>query len=126
MAERFTAGKRAIAECDRCGIRTKLKDLKKLVIKTKQISIKVCRECWEPDHPQLLLGMFPVSDPQAVREPRPDQSYDASGTTATGESGEGSRVYQWGWAPVGGGSSNSLTPNDLVGSSEIGTVTVTT
>lgn len=74
MANRFTAGNKAISECDRCGIRTKLKDLKKLVIKTKQVAIKVCNECWEEDHPQLQLGMYPVSDPQAVRDPRPDFS----------------------------------------------------
>ena len=72
MANRFTAGKRAISECDRCGIRVKLKDLKKLIIKTKQVAIKVCNECWEPDQPQLQLGMYPISDPQAVRDPRPD------------------------------------------------------
>lgn len=79
MANRFTAGNRAIAECDRCGIRVKLKDLKKLVIKTKQIELKVCHECWEPDQPQLQLGMYPVSDPQAVRDPRPDfAEYPAS------------------------------------------------
>lgn len=72
MANRFTAGNKAISECDRCGIRVKLKDLKNLVIKTKQVSIKVCNECWEEDHPQLQLGMYPVADPQAVRDPRPD------------------------------------------------------
>lgn len=72
MANRFTAGKKAIAECDRCGQRFKLKDLKKEVIKTKQVAIKVCNECWSPDHPQLQLGMYPVADPQAVRDPRPD------------------------------------------------------
>lgn len=72
MANRFTAGNKAISECDRCGIRTKLKDLKKLVIKTKQVAIKVCNECFEEDHPQLQLGMYPVADPQAVRDPRPD------------------------------------------------------
>ena len=36
----------------------------------------VCGECWDPDQPQLQLGRFPVSDPQALRNPRP-----------TGESG---------------------------------------
>lgn len=72
MANRFTAGKNSISECDRCGQRFKLKDLKKEVIKTKQVSIKVCNECWSPDHPQLQLGMQPIADPQAVRDPRPD------------------------------------------------------
>ena len=125
MSNRFTAGKRAIAECDRCGIRVKLKDLKNLVIKTKRVAIKVCSECWEPDHPQLLLGMYPVRDPQAVRDPRSDfNAYRASGVTVDGSIGEGSRIFQWGWAPVGGGSSLSLTPNDLVATAEVNSVTI--
>jgi hypothetical protein len=43
-----------------------------LTIKTKNVNILTCPECWEADHPQLKLGMFPVSDPQAVRNPRSD------------------------------------------------------
>jgi len=126
MANRFASGKRAIAECDRCGIRVKLKDLKKLIIKTKQVNIKVCSECWEPDQPQLQLGMYPVDDPQALREPRPDQSYYQSGLLSDGEIGEGSRVFQWGWNPVGGARSfdTGLTPNALVAVGYVGTVTV--
>jgi hypothetical protein len=129
MANRFTAGKKAIAECDRCGIRVKLKDLKKLIIKTKQVAIKVCNECWEPDQPQLQLGMYPISDPQAVRDPRPDfNAYYASGVTADDSIGGGSRVFQWGWNPVGGASNfdNGLTPNSLVAVGYVGTVAVTT
>ena len=72
MPNRFASGKHAISQCDRCGWRYKLKDLKPLVIKTKNVNILVCIECWEPDQPQLLLGMFPVDDPQAIRNPRPD------------------------------------------------------
>jgi hypothetical protein len=138
---KYSSGKYSIAECDRCGQRYKLKQLRKLTIKTKMVSIKVCPECWEPDHPQLQLGMYPVYDPQAVREPRPDVSYYLSGNNglqisiapgpspfATGTPGEGSRVIQWGWNPVGGASANdaSLTPNSLVPYVQIGTVTVVT
>ena len=53
MPNRFASGKWSIAECDRCGQRYKLKELKKLVIKTKLVNIKVCPECWEEDQPQL-------------------------------------------------------------------------
>ena len=141
MSNSFASGKRAIAECDRCGFRFKLKDLKKLVIKTKQVSIKVCSQCWEPDQPQLQLGMYPVDDPQALREPRPDLSYTQSGYTGLqvltapstnkdgdGVPGEGSRVFQWGWNPVGGSRLNDdgLTPNYLVSVSQVGTVTIVT
>lgn len=74
MGNRFASDKRAIAECDRCGFRYKLKELKKLIIKGKLVNMKVCPSCWEIDHPQLKLGQFPVEDPQAIREPRPDFS----------------------------------------------------
>jgi hypothetical protein len=135
----YASGKHSIAECDRCGQRFKLVQLKKLTIKTKQVSIKVCNECWEMDHPQLRLGLYPVNDPQAVREPRPDISYRASGLTGlqiengggtnidqSGFPGGGSRVIQWGWAPVGGSSGfdRKLTPNYLIGIGTINSVTV--
>ena len=81
MPNKFASGKWAIAECDRCGQRYMLKQLRKLVIKTKQVNIKVCPECWQPDQPQLQLGMYPVEDAQALREPRPDLSYVTSGTS---------------------------------------------
>jgi hypothetical protein len=127
MSNRFASGKYSIAECDRCGQRYKLKELRKLTIKTKQVSIKVCPECWEPDQPQLQIGMRPVNDPQAVREPRPDSSYVASGLTSGGYPAEGSRNIQWSWAPVGGSSGidDGLTPNYLSLAVEIGTITVT-
>jgi hypothetical protein len=138
MPSQFASGKYAIAECDRCGQRYKLKELRKLTIKTKQVSIKVCKECWEPDQPQLQLGMYPVNDPQAVRDPRPDVSYLVSGQSGlqinlSGEGPDGfgyaelgSRVIQWGWSPVGGGSNWPQTPNDLVSGVVLGTVEVTT
>lgn len=141
MPSQFASGKYAIAECDRCGQRFKLKELKKEVIKTKLFQIKVCPECWNPDQPQLQLGMYPVNDPQAVREPRPDISYYAGGSTGlftsltasnnTSNAGyptDGSRQFQWGWNPVGGSGSfdAALTPNNLVLNIQIGTVTITT
>jgi hypothetical protein len=72
VSNRFSSGKNAIAQCDRCNFRFPLKELKQLVIKTKNVNILVCPECWDPDQPQLQLGMYPVEDPQAVRNPRPD------------------------------------------------------
>jgi hypothetical protein len=138
MPSKYASGKYAIAECDRCAQRFKLKELKKEVIKTKLYQIKVCPACWDPDQPQLSLGLYPVNDPQAVREPRPDVSYLQSGNsglqinlTGVGPNGFGnpelgSRIFQWGWNPVGGsrGSDSGLTPNDLIGNTQLGTVTV--
>ena len=138
---KYASAKYTIAECDRCAQRFLLKQLKKLTIKTKMVNIKVCPECWEPDQPQLQLGMYPVYDPQAVREPRPDVSYYLSGLNGlqtvdtvgiaqsqTGTPEGGSRVFQWGWNPVGGSRANDagLTPNYLVLQVQIGTVTVVT
>jgi hypothetical protein len=126
MGNRFASGKNSIAECDRCGQRFKLTQLKKEVKKTKVYNLLVCPQCWDPDQPQLQLGMWPVEDPQAVREPRRDMTYIQSGATATGTLGLGSREIQWGWNPVGGASQFDavLTPNYLVSIAELGTVAV--
>ena len=124
MPSKFASGKFAIAQCDRCNFRFKLKELKTLTIKTKNVNILVCEECWEPDQPQLQLGMYPVNDPQAVRNPRPDNSYIVSGLDVDGDASGGSRIFQWGWAPVGGSRDGGITPNDLQLSITLGTVTV--
>ena len=84
--------------------------------------------------------MYPVDDPQAVRNPRRDLSYQQGGTTGlqtllgtgpapdqTGLNTEGSRIIQWGWYPVGGarGFDTVLTPNALIAQTAVGTATVT-
>lgn len=141
MPSKYASGKYAIAECDRCAQRYKLKELRKQVLKTKIYNIKVCPSCWDPDQPQLQLGMYPVNDPQAVREPRPDVSYLVSGNSGLqlldtngnaidqfGYPEGGSRVFQWGWAPVGGARQFDvvLTPNYLIAIGQTGTVTIST
>jgi len=128
MGNRFASGKNAIAECDRCGFRFKLTKLRREVVKTKNYELLVCGPCWDPDQPQLQLGMYPVDDPQGIRNPRPDRSYVASGLLADGYLGGGSRIFQWGWNPVGGASSfdAALTPNNLALVVSIGTVTIAT
>jgi hypothetical protein len=141
MSNRFASGKHAIAECDRCSFRYPLKVLRRLVIKTKNVNMLVCPSCWEPDHPQLQLGLYPVEDPQALRNPRPDASYRVSGPDglqtqtqtapaasvfAFGQPRGGSRVIQWGWNPVGlsnplglPGLDDNLQANGQVGSVSI-------
>ena len=111
MPNRFASGKHAIAECDRCSQRYMLKELKTQIVKTKPYKVKVCPACWDPDQPQLSLGMYPVNDPQAVRNPRPDSSYYGIGNNGA----RGSRVIEWAWNPVGGASQYDayLTPNAL-------------
>jgi hypothetical protein len=128
MGNRFSSGKNSIAVCDRCGFGYKLSILKKEVIKTKIYNLLVCPSCWDPDQPQLQLGMYPVDDPQGVRDPRKDTTYQVSGPLADGYAGGGSRIFQWGWNPVGGASffDTALTPNNLVLQVQLGTVTVVT
>ena len=143
MPNRFASGKYAISQCDRCGFRYKLKQLRRLVIKTKNVNILVCSSCWEPDQPQLQLGMYPVDDPQAIRNPRPDTTYTQGGLTglqidtvgtptgdvdAFGTPSGGSRVIQWGWNPVGLNNPLGLSglPNTLLATGSVGTVTVQT
>jgi hypothetical protein len=126
MGNRFAAGHKAIAMCDRCGQQFKLKQLRTEIIKQRKYELLVCSECWDPDQPQLMLGTFPVDDPQALRNPRRDTTYFVSGVTVDGSLGGGSRDIQWGWNPVGGARSfdDALTPNDLVATGFVGTVTV--
>ena len=133
MGAKFATGKKAFGFCDRCGHRAPLHELKPLTIKTKQVNIKVCNECWEPDHPQLSLGLYPVQDFMALRDPRPDNSFYQSGQNSlqllpgnVGFPDEGSRTIQWGWAPVGGSShfDANLTPNDLNSKAAVGSVTI--
>ena len=139
MGNRFASGKNAISICDRCGFQFKLTELRKEIIKTKNYNLLVCRTCWDPDQPQLQLGMYPVDDPQGLRDPRPDTSYVQSGNTglqialtnstsvdAAGLPSGGSRDIQWGWNPVGGARffDTALTPNYLLLGVQIGTVTI--
>jgi hypothetical protein len=126
MGNRFASGKIAIAECDRCGQQYRLKKLKTEIIKQRKYELLVCPTCWDPDQPQLMLGTFPVDDPQALRNPRRDTTYVTSGVNVNGNLSGGSRDIQWGWYPVGGASLNDagLTPNYLVATTSIGAVTV--
>ena len=141
MANRFANGAKAFGYCDYCNFRFPLKKLKNEVVKTKQTQIRACPQCWSMDHPQLQLGLYPISDPQAIRDPRPDtNTWYQSGTTGLqtnpvsgtgpdqeGFPGEGSRTIQWGWAPVGGARffDDVLTPNWLTSRAEVGTVSIT-
>jgi hypothetical protein len=136
MGNRFASGKKAIAMCDRCGQQYKLKQLKTEIIKQRKYQLLVCPECWDPDQPQLMLGTFPVDDPQALRNPRRDTTYYTAGVNGLqlypvnspsgGVPTGGSRDIQWGWNPVGGSRffDAALTPNYLALAAQVGTVTV--
>ena len=126
MSSKYARGKISISQCDRCGMEYLLKKLRPLTIKTKITNILVCPSCFEVDQPQLSLGMYPISDPQALRNPRIDTSYEVSGLDINGYGAGGSRIFQWGWAPVGGASlfDEVLTPNALIAVGQINSVTI--
>ena len=103
MTVSFASNKRAIAECDICGFRFKLKELRNIITRGRDTNIKACPECFSPD-------------PQAIRDPRPDFAGYPS-----------SRNTQWGWDPVGDGKNiYGLRVSRLQAVSAVGEVTVTT
>jgi len=119
MSNRFASSRNALAICDVCGFEYRLRQLKNLVVKGIETQVKACPECWNPGQPQLMLGTFPVDDPQAIRNPRPDQSIVPAGNFS-------SINIQWGWDPVGLNDPFNLTPDTLEGIGAVGQVTVTT
>tara|TARA_B110000908_G_C10203433_1_gene426474 strand:- start:261 stop:614 length:354 start_codon:yes stop_codon:yes gene_type:complete len=114
MSSKFTSGKHAIGNCDVCGFQYKLNDLRDLFIRTKDSYVKACNECWNPDQPQNMQGMYPVNDPQAVRNPRPDINLKEQ------------RDIQWGWEPVGLNNPLQLAglPDNLEAESQVGDVII--
>lgn len=113
MSTQWANGANAAAICDVCGFRYRLGRLRKLVVNQTVTEIKACPSCWVPDQPQLQLGKFSIDDPQALYEPRPDSAMAES------------RLFQYNWAPVGGGAGNgTLTPNYLMLYGQTGNVTI--
>ena len=70
--------------------------------------------------------MYPVQDPQALRNPRRDNSYLVSGLTVDDTLAQGSRIIEWNWNPVGGNNTalTPTTPDSLLMQGQVGTVTV--
>ena len=67
---RFASGKKAFGFCDICGFREKLRNMKRVVEKRKDTGLLACPSCWDKDHPQNMLGEYPVHDPQGLRVTR--------------------------------------------------------
>jgi len=85
----FAVGKRAFGFCDRCAQRYPLNVLKKQIYNQRPIDLRVCPDCLDVDQPQLQLGKYPVLDPIALRNPRPDTSQTQSRAL-------------FGWTPIEG------------------------
>jgi hypothetical protein len=83
-------------------------------MKTEWTGAKVGPDEFEPKHPQLYPPKA-YPDPQALRDPRPEQGLTAQ------------RDIQYGFDPVGFYEIVGITPaNRLVGTGAVGTVTVVT
>tara|TARA_R110001592_G_scaffold270335_1_gene536760 strand:- start:2748 stop:3086 length:339 start_codon:yes stop_codon:yes gene_type:complete len=110
----YASGKYAFGYCDRTGFRYPKKDLVQQIVNQRPTGLLVGKDVLDRDQPQLQLGKVRLDDPQALRNPRPDQSLQES------------REY-FAWNPVGGGVSalGSRTVGlDIEG--QIGNVTVVT
>ncbi len=110
----YASGKYAFGYCDRTGFRYPKKDLVPQIVNQRPTGLLVGKDVVDPDQPQLQLGRVRVDDPQALRNPRPDQSLEQS-----------RRFFAFN--PVGGGVTalGSRTVGlDIEG--QIGNVTVTT
>lgn len=114
MGRTYASGKHALAECDRCGLTYKYKELRPEYERNRPTGLRVCPTCWDPDHPQNDLGRRPIWDPQALQHARPDKSLPHS-------------IF-WGFNPVGFPDPLGLYKenNSLVGNGKVGTVTVVT
>ena len=86
MSYRFASGKNALSLCDVCGFPYKLRELRMVIRKGRETNILSCPTCWDSDHPQLKLGETPIHDPQALRNPRPDNAELEASRELTGES----------------------------------------
>ena len=103
---KFASGKNAYSISDRSGFRYKYRDMRK-----EWNGLLVGKDEFETKQPQL--GPFsPVTDPQALKDARPPQDVVQE------------RSVNWGWLPVGQRYNFGLTPNPLIGTGSVGSVTV--
>lgn len=78
MTRKFATGKHAIAYCDRCGFECAYSALRSETVAGNPVNSRVCAVCFDKDHPQNFLGKYPISDPQALKDARPDPALEAS------------------------------------------------
>jgi hypothetical protein len=64
--------------CDICGVRTRYAGMREPTIRGLRTGLRVCPECYDPDHPQNFLYEYVHVDAQALRYARPDTGLQAS------------------------------------------------
>jgi hypothetical protein len=105
----YASEKNAWGISDRSGRRYRLREMK-----VEWSGAKVGPDEFDPKQPQLTPPKV-GSDPQALRNPRPESGLAQQ------------RAVQWGWNPVGFNALPGLSPpNELVATSSVGTVVVIT
>ena len=75
---KYAKGRRAWGECDRCGQRYDLVDLKAQYINGFDSGLKVCPSCMDIDHEQLRTERLRTDDAVALRDARPEKGLAAS------------------------------------------------
>ena len=86
----FAKASKAFGFCDRTGFRYPLKDLVQQYENGRPNGLRVGRDVVDIDHEQLKLGKVKASDPQTLKDPRPDKDLTESRALSA-------------WNPVGGG-----------------------
>ena len=86
----YARARKALGECDRCGFTYKLNELRYEIEDSHRNGLRVCRECFDEDQPQLKIGEVNTSDPQSLFDPRTDK-------------GETESTTYFAWNPIGGG-----------------------
>ena len=69
----FAKGSKAYGYCDRTGFRYPLKDLVRQFENRRPNGMLVGRDVVDIDHEQLQIGQVDSSDPQTLKNPRPDK-----------------------------------------------------
>ena len=70
----YASGKYAFGYCDITGFRYKLSDLVPLVRDGRDTGLRVGYDKLDVDNPQYELGRMSITDPQALRNPRPPRA----------------------------------------------------
>ena len=110
----YASGKYAQFICDTCGWAFPYK-----TAKTTWEGNRVCGECYEPKHPQLE-PIHNVSDPEALRFPRPNLSPDVVAGAGVVRTIDDNKVMSTTGDPIG----SEFSIDGATGS--VGTVTVVT
>ena len=86
----YAGAKKALGEGDRCGFTYKLNELRYEVQDKVRNGLRVCRDCFDEDHPQLRIGDVDASDVQSLFDARVDK-------------GEEESTSYFSFNPIGGG-----------------------